>query len=97
MAAFEGLRRFRVLPPLALIESIREQQSLATAKTLGGAPGLGDVPHEVLEAYAEVIVGACERVAVWRTRKPEMSALEATDLVVSVVWGGLDALLPRAR
>ena len=78
-----------------LIESIRAQQSSATARTLGRAPGLGAVPEAVLAGYAEVVVGACERVAVWRTQQPAVSAQDATDLVVSVVWDGLDALLPR--
>ena len=78
-----------------LVESIREQQSVATARTLGGAPGLGDVPPELLEGCAEVIVGACERVAVWRLRRPGMTAEEATELVVSTVWSGLDTLLSR--
>jgi AcrR family transcriptional regulator len=79
-----------------LIESIREQQSAATAQMLASAPGLGDVPQEQLEGYAEVIVGACERVAVWRGRRPEVTAEQATDLVVSAVWHGLDAMLPVA-
>ncbi|WP_230209038.1 TetR/AcrR family transcriptional regulator [Nostocoides sp. HKS02] len=78
-----------------LIESIRAQQSDATARALAGAPGLGEVPDTLLEGYAEVIVGACERVAVWRTRRPEITAEDATDLVVSAVWGGLGTLLPR--
>lgn len=80
-----------------LIESIRAQQSAATARTLASAPGLGAVPTDLLEGYAEVIVGACERVAVWRTRRPEVTALEATELVVSTVWGGLGRLLPAAE
>jgi AcrR family transcriptional regulator len=77
-----------------LIESIREQQSSATVRTLRGAPGLSAVPDDLLEGYAEVIIGACERVAVWRTRRPEVTAEAATELVVSSVWGGLAALLP---
>ena len=80
-----------------LIESIREQQSTATARTLRRAPGLGEVPDAVFDGYAEVIVGACERVAVWRTRHPEVTTEDATDLVVSTVWNGLDRLLPRAH
>jgi hypothetical protein len=31
---------------------------------------------------------------VWRTRHPGMTARDATDLVVSVVWTGLGAVLP---
>ena len=79
-----------------LIESIRAQQSAATASTLAAAPGLASVPPELLEGYAEVIVGACERVAVWRTRRPQVSAADAADLVVATVWGGLESLLTPA-
>ena len=77
-----------------LIESIREQQSAATLATFRKAPALAGVPDQLLEGYVEVIIGACERVAVWRTRRPGVSTQEATDIVVSTVWAGLDALLP---
>jgi AcrR family transcriptional regulator len=77
-----------------LIESIREQQSAATMATFRKAPALAAVPDQLLEGYVEVIIGACERVAVWRTRRPEVSADDATEIVVSSVWGGLSALLP---
>jgi AcrR family transcriptional regulator len=79
-----------------LIESIREQQSAATMATFRKAPALAAVPDQQLEGCVEVIIGACERVAVWRTRRPEVSADDATEIVVSSVWGGLSALLPRA-
>ena len=78
-----------------LIESIREQQSAATMATFRQAPALAAVPDELLEGYVEVIIGACERVAVWRTRRRGVSTQQATDVVVSTVWSGLDALLPR--
>lgn len=78
-----------------LIESIREQQSAATMATFREAPALTAVPDEVLEGYVEVVIGACERVAVWRTRRPEVSADDATEIVVSSVWRGLSSLLPQ--
>lgn len=79
-----------------LIESIREQQSAATVGALRSAAGLGGVPDELIEGYAEVVVGACERVAVWRARRPEVSATDATELVVSAVWSGIGTALPTA-
>jgi len=79
-----------------LIESIREQQSAATMATFRKAPALAAVPDQLLEGYVEVIIGACERVAVWRTRRPEVSADDATEIVVSSVWSGLSALVPQA-
>jgi AcrR family transcriptional regulator len=79
-----------------LIESIREEQSAATVATFRAAPGLGDVPDELLEGCAEVVIGACERVAVWRASRPGVGVDDATRIVVSTVWGGLASLLaPR--
>lgn len=86
----EGVMAAQTSP---LIESIREQQSAATAATLGAAPGLSSVPPEVLEGYAEVIVGACERIAVWRGRRPDVTAADATEIVVATVWSGLASQL----
>ena len=79
------------------IESIREQQSAVIVETLQRVPGLEDVSAVLLAGYAEVILGACERVAVWRLGRPGISAGDATDLVVSGVWRGLGTLLPQAR
>jgi AcrR family transcriptional regulator len=78
-----------------LIESIREQQSAATMGTFRNAPALAGVPDRLLEGYVEVIIGACERVAVWRSRRPDVSTRDATEIVVSCVWDGLAALVPR--
>ena len=78
-----------------LIESIREQQSTATMATFRKAPALAAVSDELLEGYVEVIIGACERVAVWRSRRPQVSADDATEIVVSSVWSGLSGLASR--
>jgi AcrR family transcriptional regulator len=79
-----------------LIEGIREEQSAATVATFRAAPGLGAVPDELLEGCAEVVIGACERVAVWRAGRPGVGVEDATQIVVSTVWGGLASLLaPR--
>ncbi len=79
-----------------LIESIREQQSAATVATFRAAPALAGVPDVMLEGYAEVVIGACERLAVWRAGRREVGVDDATDIVVSSVWGGLAALVPSA-
>ncbi|MEO5982210.1 MAG: TetR/AcrR family transcriptional regulator [Pedococcus sp.] len=79
-----------------LIESIRAQQSAATVATFRAAPALAGVPDGLLEGYAEVVIGACERLALWRVGRPEVSVDDATDLVVSSVWDGLAALVPSA-
>ena len=71
------------------IEGIRTQQSAVVVETLERVPGLESVPRPLLEGYAEVVIGACERVAVWRLGRPEVSAGDATGLVMSGVWHGL--------
>ena len=78
------------------IESIRRQQTAFIVRTLQGQAGLEAVPPLLLEGYAEVVVGACERLAVWRSRQPSMSAQDATELVMGAVWHGLAALIPGA-
>lgn len=77
-----------------LIESIREQQSAATVATFRAAPALAGVPDVLLEGCAEVVIGACERLAVWRAGRPDVGVDDATEIVVTSVWGGLAALVP---
>ena len=76
------------------IESIRQQQTALIVRTLQGQAGLQDVPPLLLEGYAEVVVGACERLAVWRSRQDGVSAEDATELVMGGVWHGLSRLIP---
>jgi AcrR family transcriptional regulator len=78
-----------VLPPAAAgaIEATRRQQSgLAAALLAGFAP---DAPPRAVEAYAEIIIGACERVSLWRVRHPEVTAEEAARYVTDFSWRGL--------
>lgn len=74
------------------IERIRTQQSAVVAEALGRVPGLTSLPAGLLEGYAEVVIGACERVAVWRLGRPEVTAGDATALVMAGVWHGIGSL-----
>jgi AcrR family transcriptional regulator len=74
------------------IERIRTQQSAVVAEVLGRGPGLTALPPALLEGYAEVVIGACERVAVWRLGRPELTATDATALVMAGVWHGIGSL-----
>lgn len=78
------------------IERIRAEQSAVTVEMLRSSPALAAVPELLLEGYAEVVIGACERVAVWRTRHGGVDAADATDLVMASVWRGLGSLAPSA-
>ena len=77
------------------VESIRQQQTRYIIERLRDQLGLADVPPVLLEGFAEVVVGACERVAVWRIRRGDISARDATDFVMTAVWSGLGSLIPR--
>jgi AcrR family transcriptional regulator len=74
----------------AEIEAIRRQQADVIADALAtGAPG---VPRLRLSALAEGVIGACERVAMFRRSHPELSAEAATDELMTLLWSGLAAL-----
>ncbi|GAB2681209.1 TetR/AcrR family transcriptional regulator [Thalassiella azotivora] len=74
------------------VEDIRHQQSRHLAEVLATAPGLTDLPATTLEAYADLLVGACERLALRAGPGGDLDAQTATDLVMDVVWSGLERL-----
>lgn len=84
-------------PASSGIEGIRTQQSAVVVETLMRMPALSGLPSVLLQGYAEVVIGACERVAVWRLGQPDVSAQDATELVMSAVWHGLNSLVPRVN
>jgi AcrR family transcriptional regulator len=72
------------------IEATRRQQTdliVAQMETL--AP---DRPRRALEAYAEIIVGACERMALWCARNPDVTVDEAARHMMDLTWNGLVSL-----
>jgi AcrR family transcriptional regulator len=72
------------------IEATRRQQTdLIVSQLQWLAP---DRPRRDLEAYAEIIVGACERLALWRTRNPEASVDDAVRQMMDLTWTGLSSL-----
>jgi len=74
------------------IESIRRQQTDYLVAALQAQLRLDTASPVMLEGYAEVVVGSCERVAVWRSGRTDVSAADATELVMSAVWHGLSSL-----
>lgn len=69
------------------LEGIRRQQTEFVAGLLGlQAPG---AETRRLEGYAQVIVGAAERLALWRGRRGDISADEATEYLMDMVWTGM--------
>lgn len=69
------------------IEEIRGQQTGFIAALLAAqAP---DTEPQRLTGWAQVIVGACERLALWRGREPQVSSAQATEYLMDLAWTGL--------
>ncbi|MCE1179148.1 MAG: TetR/AcrR family transcriptional regulator [Micrococcales bacterium] len=77
------------------VEDIRGEQSRVIAESIAAA--LPDADPLLLAGYAESVIGACERVAIWRINHPGVTAEQATDIVFATVWQGLDSLMTPAR
>lgn len=65
------------------LESIRGQQTQFTAELL--RIHVPEVDEVRLEAYAEAIIGACERLAIWREQRPEVTPEIATDHLMAMI------------
>ncbi|WP_245974484.1 TetR/AcrR family transcriptional regulator [Thermomonospora umbrina] len=69
------------------IEQTRRQQSGLIAPVIAAlCPGLPDL---AVEAYAEIIIGGCERLVLWRLDHPEISAADAARYMTDFTWNGL--------
>ncbi|QYN34325.1 TetR/AcrR family transcriptional regulator [Pseudonocardia sp. DSM 110487] len=68
------------------IEEIRAQQTDFIATLLAAAAP--DTDPQRLAGWANVIVGACERLALWRSRSG-ITSEQATDYLMDLVWTGL--------
>jgi len=69
------------------IEAVRQQQTEVNATLFGSY--LDGVPARDLEAYAEIVVGACERLAQWYVTREDVTAEDAAELIMRMVWHGL--------
>jgi AcrR family transcriptional regulator len=68
------------------LEEIRAQQTEFVAALL--AAQVPDADPQRLTGWAQVIVGACERLALWRARA-DVSSEQATEYLMDLVWTGL--------
>jgi AcrR family transcriptional regulator len=71
------------------LEGIRAQQTDFVAGLL--AAWVPDASAQQLTGWAHVVVGACERLAIWRAGDPAVTAEQATDYLMDLVWTGLAA------
>ena len=72
---------------VAEIEAVRQQQTAVNTTLFESF--LPNVAHNELVAYAEMVVGACERLSLWYVQRDDVSAAAAAELVMRLVWFGL--------
>lgn len=79
------------VPVHSELESIRRQQVEFTADMLRlSLPATDEIR---LEAFAESIIGACERLAMWREHRPEITPEVATEHLMALVSPSLTVAL----
>jgi AcrR family transcriptional regulator len=74
------------------IEAARQQQTDLISGTM--ALYAAQPPRIDLAQAAEVIVGGCERLALWCERHPGTTPEDAAELVMRMIWFGLNTLVP---
>jgi hypothetical protein len=79
-------------PAADALESIRRQQAAYVSQKL--AAEFPSTARADVDAFAEAIIGACERVALWRRERPDVNVDAATASLMKLVWGGLESLTP---
>jgi AcrR family transcriptional regulator len=72
------------------IEATRRQQTDLIAAQMEAL--IADRPRRDLEAYAEIIVGASERLALWRMRNAAVTVEDAARQMMDITWSGLSSL-----
>lgn len=71
------------------VERIRQQTAKAFAHGLCSQAAFDALPASRLTGMAELLVGGCERLAVWRCEQADVSVDDAADLVMTTIWDGL--------
>lgn len=74
---------------LRSVERIRQQTAKAFAQGLGTLPQFAAVDSTRVTVMAEIFIGGCERLAVWRSANPGLSSEAASELVLTTIWDGL--------
>ncbi|MGH8969962.1 MAG: TetR/AcrR family transcriptional regulator [Actinomycetes bacterium] len=90
-------------PAAEEVARIRQQQVELTAARIERLPGGARLDDAEREAWSDLVVSACERLAVWRARspgeqqqrpggRPRLDTDRAVDLVMAALWPGLQRL-----
>lgn len=69
------------------IEATRQQQTDLIGTLMSGYFDASD--QDRIEASAEFVVGACERLAIWWEKRPEITSDVVTDYAMDILWHGL--------
>lgn len=72
---------------LAEIEEARREQTAIDMVLIRGF--LPDAPDREIEAAAEIVVGACERLSLWFVARDDVTADEAAEHLMRLVWFGM--------
>jgi len=75
------------------VEAIRRQQTDLIARLMGGYFDASDPVR--LEASAEFVVGATERLAIWCERHEKVTPDQVTDYAMDILWNGLSPFAQR--
>jgi AcrR family transcriptional regulator len=86
-AAFSLLLHCEASIAAAELEGIRAEHTDFIARLLAAADPAADAVR--LQGWARVIVGACERLGVWRKQDPRVTAEQATEYLMDLAWTGL--------
>ncbi|RMI46635.1 TetR/AcrR family transcriptional regulator [Actinomadura harenae] len=93
---FALLMRQPVDTPPAAAEAVEDTRRQQSALIAGGirifAP---EAPEATVLAYTEIIIGGCERLALWRTGRPEVTAQDAARHMTDFCRQGLAPYMPR--
>ncbi len=76
-------------PPAQEMERIRAQQAEVITRLLAG--DLPGTAADELMPLAEAVIGATERLAVWRRGRPDVTPARAAVLLMGLLWDGLSA------
>ncbi|ROO89769.1 TetR family transcriptional regulator [Actinocorallia herbida] len=83
--------------PHAAVEAVeatrRQQHGLIAPIMAQWAP---ELPEIAIEAYTEIIIGACERISLWCTTRPDVTPEQAAHYTLDFCWLGLQGLYDRA-
>lgn len=93
-ASFSMMANEAALPSVATeeVEAIRRQQAEYIAAILTASDS-AQVDRERAAAHAQVVIAACERLALWRGESGQHSEEQVVTWLMELLWLGFDGLL----